>query len=222
MPWELTIEQNIQLAREYVQQEFVNEGMVADLFINDHKKSDGQSRPHGRVMLTTREITSEGFGKKVIEWGAKKYLFRWRKAWADITNKHLALHGHNARIDHRSFVEQGIALEPQHKIGPGKREERFAKTENRRIAKENGEKLLEDPKIALETITLLKPTFTRKDLTEFLSRHTSDPNQFQEVYDKVLACEDLIPLGIDQKNLERFTIKGIDPEVQTKSLAPCA
>jgi len=29
----------------------------------------------------------------------------------------LAAHGHAARIDHRSYAERGIALEPQNKIG---------------------------------------------------------------------------------------------------------
>ncbi len=30
----------------------------------------------------------------------------------------LAAHGHPARIDHRSYAERGIALEPQNKVGP--------------------------------------------------------------------------------------------------------
>jgi len=42
---------------------------------------------------------------------------RWRQLWAVMANICLAAHGHPARIDHRSYAERTIALEPQNKIG---------------------------------------------------------------------------------------------------------
>jgi len=42
----------------------------------------------------------------------------WRRLWAEMANACLAMHGHAARIDHRSYAERGIPVEPQNKIGP--------------------------------------------------------------------------------------------------------
>ena len=36
----------------------------------------------------------------------------WRKAWADVTNRYLEQYGHDARIDHRSHTERGLAEQP--------------------------------------------------------------------------------------------------------------
>ena len=42
LPRELTLEQNIELAREFVKETFVKQGMVADLCIHNDKQPDGQ------------------------------------------------------------------------------------------------------------------------------------------------------------------------------------
>src|SRR3546814_20274589 len=68
-------------------------------------------------MLSLRQIDGDGFGGKVREWNATALLQHWRGAWADHVNSRCAALGIDARIDHRSSAEQGIALEPQHKIG---------------------------------------------------------------------------------------------------------
>ena len=206
LPRELTLEQNILLAKEFVTQEFVSKGMVVDLCIHNDKMPDGQLQPHAHVMLTLREVTPSGFGKKVREWNAKENLFSWREAWASIANRHLLLHGHDVKIDHRSLKEQGIDLEPQHKIGAAVAKERLARLEDhQRIARENGEKLLADPLIALSAITRQQSTFTHQDLARFVNRHTVDMQQFQCVYEKVKACDQLVYLGIDDRKRERFT-----------------
>ena len=175
LPRELALAQNIALAREFVKREFVDKGMIADLCIHNDKMPDGQLQPHAHVMLTMRQVTSEGFGQKVREWNRKENLLVWREAWSEVANRHLFLHGHDVKIDHRSLDVQGIALEPQHKIGPALARERLARLEDhQRIARENGEKLLADPTIALTAITRQQSTFTHQDLARFVSRHTVD------------------------------------------------
>ena len=62
LPKELDKEAQIKLTREYVQQNFVKEGMCADWSIHD--KGDGN--PHAHIMLTTRPIKENG------EWGQKE------------------------------------------------------------------------------------------------------------------------------------------------------
>ena len=61
LPVELNREQQIQLVREYVKDNFVLVGMCADIAIHD--KEDGN--PHAHIMLTMRQLEESG------EWGAK-------------------------------------------------------------------------------------------------------------------------------------------------------
>ena len=207
LPREFTKEQNIELAREFVQNEFIAKGMVADLCIHDGKGKDGEEQPHAHVMLTLRNVTEEGFGLKERSWNAKENLLQWREAWAECANKHLALNDIDQRIDHKTLEGQGIDLEPQKKIGPNIfRVYDTRIEEHQRIAKENGDKILEDPSIALKAITHHQSTFTHQDLARFINRHTVDAQQFQLVYEKVKISEQIITLT-DEQGKERFTTK---------------
>lgn len=211
LPKELTKEQNIELAKEFVQKEFVAKGMVADLCIHRGHNS-GEEQPHIHVMLTMREITKDGngFGKKVREWNGREQLEHQREAWAECANKHLAINGHDIRIDHRSNAERGIDLEPQYKIGAKAAERAMARLEDhQRIARENGEKIYADPSIALDVITRQQSTFTQQDLARFINTHTVDTEQFQRVYDKVKGSEQMVFLGKDEQGRERFTTQGM-------------
>lgn len=206
LPRELTIAQNIELAKAFVKETFVNQGMIADLCIHNDKQKDGSTQPHAHVMLTMREVNEQGFGPKVREWNDKALLLSWREAWAEVANQHLALNGHDMVIDHRSFEQQGITLEPQHKIGPSVAKDRMVRMEDhQRIAKENGDMLLSEPSIALQAITKQQSTFTHQDIARFVNRHTVDIEQFNLVYEKVKSCPDLLALGLDDKGRERFT-----------------
>ncbi|CAL7962254.1 Plasmid mobilization system relaxase [Gammaproteobacteria bacterium] len=218
LPREFTKEQNIELAREFVKNEFTSHGMVADLCIHDGKTKDGEEQPHAHVMLTMREVTEDGFGLKNRSWNAKENYMLWREAWAEHANKYLALNGIDQRLDHRSYAEQGIDLVPQNKIGPNNlldHEQRIK--EHRLIAKENGDKILEDPGIALKAITHHQSTFTYQDLARFINRHTIDAQQFQVVYEKVKASEQIITLT-DEQGKERFTTKEMQV-LESKMLA---
>jgi len=69
-------------------------------------------------MLTLRGVGEDGFGKKVRDWNRTERLQEWRERWAEHVNGRLADLDIDPRIDHRSFADRGIGLEPQHKIGP--------------------------------------------------------------------------------------------------------
>src|SRR5205823_6462978 len=144
----------------------------------------GEAKPHARVMLTLREARAEGFGLKVSAWNSVPELQGWREAWAIRANERLSELGHEVRIDHRSFKEQGIELEPQNKIGPAgaRREERGEAAEraaeHRAIAQRNGERIAADPDLALNALTQQHSTFTRQDLARFVDRHTDGAEQF--------------------------------------------
>lgn len=206
LPKELNHEQNLELARDFVQTQFVDRGMVADMCIHLDKNDQGEHLPHVHVMLTLREIVDDGFGQKVRAWNDKLLLANWREAWAETANKHLALNDLDLKIDHRSLAAQDINLEPQYKVGPVAARPRLARLEDhQRIARENGERLLANPEIALKGLTQQQSTFTHQDIARFVNRHTVDKEQFEQVYQTVKACDGLVKLGLDEQNRERFT-----------------
>ena len=211
IPRELTQKQGIELARGFVEEQFVKRGMIADLNVHWDYAKDGTPKPHAHVMLTMREVDGDGFGKKVRDWNAPELLKGWREAWADHANQRLAELGIEARIDHRSFADQGIDLEPQHKIGPAaqRRPEQGLEAEriddHRSIAWRNGERILAEPEMALAAITRQQATFTTRDLAVFAFRHSDGNEQFQRVVGAVRGSPELVALGRDGRGEQRFT-----------------
>jgi Ti-type conjugative transfer relaxase TraA len=211
IPREMSETQGVTLARDFVEKEFVKRGMVADLNVHWDKSKDGSPKPHAHVMLAMREVGPEGFGKKVRDWNSTELLKGWREAWAAHVNERMAELGLEGRIDHRSYADQGIELEPQHKIGPaGMRrldsgEDAERADDHRRIARENGEKIAADPSIALDGITRQQATFTTRDLAAFAFRHSDGKEQFDQVMAAVRASPELVALGKDGRDQERFT-----------------
>lgn len=221
LPRELSLEQNILLAREFVQETFVGEGMIADLCLHSDKGSDGEPHPHAHVMLTMREVGEAGFGPKVRSWNDKALLLSWREGWAEVANRHLVLNGFEVTIDHRSFADQGIGLEPQHKIGSVVARDKLARLEDhQRIARENGEKLLSDPSIALHAITRQQSTFRLQDMARFVNRHTVDAEQFSLVYERVKSHESVVSLGVDDRGVDRYTT--LDMLTLERGMITCA
>jgi Ti-type conjugative transfer relaxase TraA len=220
IPREMTREQGIELARDFVQTEFVDRGMVADLNVHWDIGADGLARPHAHVMLTMREIRigddgSAEFGGKVRDWNRIELLTHWREAWGTHVNERLAALDIDARIDHRTLAAQGIDLEPQHKIGPaasrmaaeGLNADRAG--EHLEIARSNGEKIIANPAIALDAMTHNQATFTTRDLAMFAHRHSDGIEQFDAVMSAVKASPDLIALGKDGRGEDRFTSRAM-------------
>ena len=211
IPREMNEADGIALARDYVAREFVARGMIADLNVHWDKAADGSPKPHAHVMLSMREVGPDGFGQKERDWNSKELLQEWRVGWADHVNTRMAELGLEARVDHRTLEAQGIPLEPQHKIGAagsrraGAGEDAERADDHMRIARENGEKIIADPAIALNAITHSQATFTTRDLAQFAFRHSDGKDQFDEVMASVRGSPELVALGKDGKDQERFT-----------------
>lgn len=106
LPHELGAEERRSLVREFAQEQFVARGMVADIAHHaPHGKGDERNH-HAHVMLTTREITRDGFGQKDRTWNDKAVLQEWREQWEKHLNRSLERAGIEQRLDHRSLKEQ--------------------------------------------------------------------------------------------------------------------
>jgi Ti-type conjugative transfer relaxase TraA len=215
LPRELSQAEGVALARDFVREQFVARGMVADLCVHSPMGEDGEAKPHAHVLLTLRQVSKEGFGPKQRAWNSTTLLEGWRARWAELANERLAQLGHEARIDHRSLAAQGIPLEPQHKVGPagmrraarGEAAERRA--EHDAIARRNGERIAADPDLALDALMRQQSTFTRQDLARFIARHSDGAAQFAEVLAKVEASPALVQLGQDAAGRARWTTRAM-------------
>ena len=211
LPCEMTERQGIELARDFVRSEFVDQGMIADLNVHWDRAEDGSPKPHAHVMLTMRAVDENGFGKKMRDWNRTELVERWRERWAELANERLTELDIDARIDHRSLEAQGIALEPQSQIGaPASRIESQGLEADRaelhrEIARGNGERIIADPSIALEAITQQQSTFTRRDMARFAHRHSDGVEQFNAVIGAMREAPDLVELGPDGRGEDRFT-----------------
>ena len=213
IPREMTQAQGVALARDFVQAEFVDRGMIADLNVHWDVAEDGQPKPHAHVMLTMRSLDENGFGPKARDWNRTEFVEHWRERWADHVNERLVELDIDARIDHRSLEAQGIGLEPQTKIGaPAQRIEAAGleadrAEDHRRIARENGARIVADPSTALDAITQQQSTFTRRDMAMFAHRHSDGIDQFNEVMGAMRSAPELVELGKDDAGQDRFTTR---------------
>jgi ATP-dependent exoDNAse (exonuclease V) alpha subunit len=164
--------------------------------------------------LSMRWITKAGFGLKERSWNEREHLMRWSEGWEEVTNEHLAHAGLAVRIDHRSLKAQGVDLEPGRKIGvsrerqvSGELPDRIADriADQKEIARENGARILEDPKRALRALTHSQATFSKQDIARYLHTRTEGAEQFQAALLKVTTSPELVSLGTDDRNRERFT-----------------
>ena len=103
LPCELSNKQNIELMKDFLLNHFVEKGIICDFVLHNDKDN---KNPHAHVMITTREITPNGFGKKVREWDTEGTLHQWRKEWSKVQNKHLKNAGLKSRVSHRTLEEQ--------------------------------------------------------------------------------------------------------------------
>lgn len=118
LPHELTGKQREYLVKDFVRENFMRKGMVADVAIHGPDRKGDDRNYHAHILLTMREIGPEGFGEKMRHLNSNAQLEEWREKWEHTANRHLERHGHEARIDRRSFEAQGIDREPTTHVGP--------------------------------------------------------------------------------------------------------
>lgn len=222
LPVELTPEQNIALMRQFVEQEILARGQVADWVYHDEP-----GNPHVHLMTTLRPLTEDGFGGKKVAvldedgqpvrtkagkiryalWSGDSQDFLAQRArWIDLQNHHLALAGLDVRVDSRSYAERGIDLVPTTHIGvAAKAIERKAKREGWAPAlerleafeenrAENARRIESRPEIVLDIVTREKSVFDERDIAKVLHRYIDDPGAFQNLLNRILQSPDVVRL----------------------------
>ena len=142
---ELTFEENLEVARAFLLQYFVGDGMTVDFCVHDPER-DGIQNPHFHVMVPIRPLNPDGtwgtkqhrvyhldengerirdeYGNYVFDavattdWGKPDTLELWRAQWANVVNAKFEQKGLSCRIDHRSYEDQALDILPTVHEGP--------------------------------------------------------------------------------------------------------
>ena len=145
---EFSLEENIALARQFVSEQLVSRGMIADLAI--HMPDKEIQNPHFHILCPIRPLKENGKwgykqhrvyhldenGNRILDengkatfdavpttdWGSPERLEFWRAAWAALCNAKFAEKGLDCRIDHRSYERQGVDQIPTIHEGPAVRQ----------------------------------------------------------------------------------------------------
>ncbi|MGB7298142.1 MAG: AAA family ATPase [Burkholderiaceae bacterium] len=216
LPRELSLPEQIAMARAFAVSEFVDRGVAVDL--NVHLHSDGN--PHAHLMTTTRYVDKDGFGAKARELNGAFYGGRrlpeeeqLRHRWADFQNAWA--------------LEQGIDLLVTNNNGEWASELHRGPTQHMPeeqnqlgsvvddIAQDRESLLLKDPLPMLDRLADKKAVFTRDDLLRELANHILDHTKIAAVEQILRSSNELVPLG-DQRieGKEWFTTRrALDQEM---------
>lgn len=139
LPRELNPEQRRELVDDWIKQE-IGTAYAYQYAIHNPQASDGEEQPHAHLMFSERRLDGidrdpEQFFKRYNSkhperGGAKKdntgkdrktrreEIKAQRDRWEKLTNSHLDRAGSSARIDMRSYKDQGLDVQPEKKMLP--------------------------------------------------------------------------------------------------------
>lgn len=208
LPIELSKEEQIQFARDFAKENFVDKGMCADIAVHD--KNVGN--PHAHILVTMRPIEKDGtWGNKqkkeyildkngqkqydpkkqtykcktikTTDWDSVEKLQEVRKNLADKTNAELEKKNLPQRVDHRSLKEQGIDRIPTiHEGGARDLEKRGIETDRGNINRE-----IKEANSTLKALSILERG-VQKDID-----YIRDDIKWNGQHEKIAKIEAKIP-----------------------------
>lgn len=148
---EFSIAENIDLARQFLLEQFVSRGMTVDFAVHlPDPEEGGIPNPHFHVMCPIRPLKEDGTwdakqhrvyeldeaGNRIrdgdgnyifnavptTDWGSPETLEHWRQAWAEMCNAKFEEKELPCRIDNRSYERQGLDILPTIHEGPAVRQ----------------------------------------------------------------------------------------------------
>lgn len=208
LPRELSPEAQVEVARSVLEETFVSRGLVVDFAVHSDP-----GNPHLHAQVTLRALDGDGFSaRKERMLFQKPGLLAQREAFARAQNEALRDHGHDVRVDHRSFADRGIAFEPTSHEGPyvdraaDAAEWSRIRDENLTTAERNAEIALADPEAVIAEVAEHRATVTEADLAHGVAKRVGgDPELERVALGRVLASPELVAVGSDLDGTARFT-----------------
>ena len=213
LPRGLSHEQRMELAQEYVNNIVGDKQPYSFAIHNPISKEDGLENPHVHFMFSERSINEDtssmdadlffkrNGATKNRAFTSRAFVWEARKEWTRTANHFLERNDFSERIDERSYKDRNIDLQSTNQNIFKQTFE--TKEKLRDIQRDNGDKIINDPTIALRALTSNNSTFTKRDLETFIFRHTDGAEQYTTAYNSVVQSDQFVKI-LDK---ETFTTK---------------
>ncbi len=229
LPREFTDEQCIKLAQEFIQDQMCGQGMsVLANFHLDIDEETGERKPHCHALMLTRRLTDKGLAlKKEVDWNRRSLGAELREQFVAYTNFHLKMYGFDERLDHRSYAERGIEVEPQPKRGTNIKDMEsrvgnnpkdlfsFVTSEKaiafRETKLRNVCRIIRKPEIVLDIVSKHHATFMWGDVEKVLNRYIDDKDLYKQLEQKLKSSKELVLLRYN-------SIKNKDGSIEDHSI----
>jgi len=214
LPRELTLDQQIQLAKDFAHTQFVQHGVAVDLNVHLHSADN----PHAHLMTTTRTIDANGIGKKARNLNGSFYNGQrlpedeqLRHRWADFQNAWAKAQGVDLHVSnnngewaaevHRGPTKHMDAAAQSSAAEQGASAETVEQTDVGQVAdqrqSERAQAIFDNPKLLVNRVTSKKAFFTKHDLWRELFKHVSDGADFQAIKMQLEESDFIVPLNVD-------------------------
>ena len=220
IPHELPAGERLALTREFARQLADRYGVAVDFAIHSPQGQTDIRNHHAHLLLTTRKIGAAGLGgKSELELENRKLtalglptthdqVREIRAGWEAMANTFLARADFDMRIDHRSHLTRGVAIEPTAHVGVHATAMRRRGIPVARVpldddaARRNAERIQARPEDLLTLLTDEMSVFDHQDIARRLHRYldANDPEAFQNALARVLASPALVTLRREQRD----------------------
>jgi MobA/MobL family len=137
LPHELKLDEMINLLTKFVQENFINLGMIADVNIHKPDKDGDKRNFHVHMLLTLRHVNENGFiGNKSREWNSRELFKKWRENLAFECSIALELAGYKHEAERWKYAH--LTLKEQLKKALERGDNEYAEICNHAPTKHKG------------------------------------------------------------------------------------
>jgi Ti-type conjugative transfer relaxase TraA len=202
----VTLEHKIELTRRFINQHFVDKGVVAQIDIHrPHEaegsaaKQQGEKNWHAHVLVATRRFAKDGqsldkYKARDLDPQVRKGLVTeaeiWGEHWKASQNKFFAEKGLDIKVDE-------IGILPQEHLGPVRMRRHINEAvEESKLIKQTNRNLAQDPDEVIHAMTRQQAVFSASDVKRFCFKHVPESVR-NTVLSEVLNSPLLLHLNAD-------------------------
>ena len=191
LPNELTLEQNIALARQFAHDHFVSKGIPVDL--NIHVE---EGNVHAHLLTPTRRLIGKHFSLKARDLNPGFYQSAvvkkdpWGERWRQAQNEFFKANNIDLKVDPNHLI-------PTRHRGRQKNDNRaeYLDQDNQMRHEMEREIALNSPASLLNILSEKHAVFSERELACVIHKATDTPEEYQAAMNAVKAHTDLITLG---------------------------
>jgi len=203
LPKELPKYLQIDITKQYVDEQFVSRGIPADVSMHFEDEN-----PHAHILVTTRRLEKDGFSKykardlePIVSKGFVVRHEELGKEWRDFQNKYFEKKDMDIKVDQNHILSQ---------LHEGRNSDKgayYLHKQNEVRAEQSKQIALTDPQLFLHVLAGRNTVFTKYDIESLAYKSTDTLEEFNQVVEQALKAENIVNLGVGFDGRERYSTK---------------